>query len=173
MEIKIYDPYLYLDNLKAKIEMDKFENWIRQFIPSDYLRYVQQIILVWDNEEQREWITSMGEQESDVYTQTKNWDLNSKNRTLGINDPDSELIILFLDAIWDTVQKLSQYVEIDSLVYMNRILLETAAHELRHIGQQNGLVTDFQYAEADAEDFGHDLYKAHLDSVFSKIDQSN
>lgn len=167
MEIKIYEPYIYMNNMKVELELSAYENWIRQFIPSDYLDHVKQVIFVWDNEEQRKWLESLGQQEMESFTQTKEWEIQCGDKFLGINDPDGEMIFLFLDVMWDTVKMLSCYIDIDPLVYMNRLLLETTGHEFRHIGQQNDLVVDFdfQLAEKDAAAFGHDLYKAHPDTV--------
>ena len=151
------------------IEPMKLISWVKQSIPESYLDHVSQSIFVRDTDEEKDWIRRLGKDVSDCYYLIKEWDRQDSETVIGVNDPDFGLILVFLDTIWETAESVTdtlqnESIQVNTRDIFNRVLLETVAHELRHIAQQNDLVY-FEYMEEDAYDFGAFCFESNPASV--------
>ncbi len=156
-------------NAPLRIDPDALARWICDAVDHELLMTVPFIFLVYEQEEDFSWLSVRDEKSLEISEVVESID----DDLLGLASYEFSAVFINLKAIYDTQRELDE--EDEEAGYpldadgMNRAVCSTVAHELRHIGQDNIVISQLLKfsgtPEEDAEEYGNRAYNVHGEFV--------
>jgi hypothetical protein len=156
-------------NAPLRVDADKLAKWIFGAVDHELLMSVSFIFLVYDQEEDFAWFSKRDEKSLEISEVVESIDDN----LLGLASYEFSGVFLNLKAIYNTQKEIDRADTINGYPVdhdgMNRAVCSTVAHELRHIGQDNIIISQLLKfsgtPEEDAEEYGNRAYNVHGEFV--------
>lgn len=151
-------------NAPLRVDLDALARWIYEAVDHELLMSFLFIFMVYEQEEDFAWLSAQGEKFLEISEVVEGID----DDLLGLASYEFSTVFVNLGAIYNTQRELDAEDEAVGIPLdndgMNRAVCSTVAHELRHVGQDNivisQLVTFSGTPEEDAEEYGNRAYNA-------------